>query len=803
MRPSAKSILCVTTACGLALLSDIGAWAQEADKSAAAQSQIGEIIVTARKRQESLLKVPVVMTAIGADQLDRLQVTDMDDLPKLVPGLTLGEGLLSNGTYVAIRGVGTSQQDPSIDQSISLNIDGLSLTQGLAFSSGMFDLAQIEVLKGPQALFYGKSSPGGVIALRTADPTDEVEIIARAGYEFEAEERRGELIISGPISDTLKGRLAGMYSTAQGYFENEAVAVPGTGAMDPTYRHDPRSRNHILRGTMLWNPMSRFSARLKVNFVRDYAVNSEAGQLASCPEGPGQTVAPFHIPFISGDNCKLDRKLRVVYMDPANFVGIINGGVPFLKTRQRYGTLELNYELSPELTLTSTTAYYRLRSTSLVNTHHSAAAGPTLAYSNRFGRRDFTEEVRLNSDFASAVNFTLGAFYQDSWLLDGVQNQGNTAYGLGAFAGDGQTIIDIETYSVFGQVRWQIMPQLELAAGARWTDEERTQEPFDFLTGQPIPVALNRIHASNVSPEFTLTYTPADDITLFAAYKRAYKSGSFSAGTVPLPGANNAFDDEKVKGGEIGLKSRLLDRQLLVNVAVYDYRYDGLQVGAIEPTVGVPIIRTVNAGSARTYGIDLDVAYRPAMIYGLSLNASLNWNRGRYKDLTNIPCWSGQTIALGCNLVPNPITGNFTAQNLSGTPMIRAPEWQSTFGFDYEFPVGSNLKLLVSNSNQYSSKYVTFLAVGRPGADHYQDSFIKSDVSFALRDSANRWELALIGKNITDEITTGLCSPANAAGGLIFGDETGAATSGPSGLGEVDCFTQRGRSAWFRFTLNL
>src|SRR5207237_8379232 len=145
-----------------------------------------EITVTARKRQESILNVPVVETAIPQERLERLQVTEMTDLPKIVPGLNLGHSLLSIGTLVSIRGVGTASQDPGVDQSVSLNIDGLSLGNGLAFSSGLFDLGQIEVLKGPQALFYGKSSPGGVIALRTADPTDRLEVTGRAAYEFES-----------------------------------------------------------------------------------------------------------------------------------------------------------------------------------------------------------------------------------------------------------------------------------------------------------------------------------------------------------------------------------------------------------------------------------------------------------------------------------------------------------------------------------------------------------------------------------------------------------------------------------------
>lgn len=795
-----RGLLCSTTALMSALVCGASpAFAQNA--APAADPLVTEVIVTARKRQESLLNVPVVETVVQQERLERFQVTDMSDLPKLVPGLSLGHALLSIGTQVSVRGVGTSSSDPGVDQSVSLNVDGLSLGNGLAFQSGMFDVGQIEVLKGPQALFYGKSSPGGVIAMRTADPTDQFEVMLRAGYEFEAREARGELVVSGPITDTLKGRLAAMYSEADGYFKNAAVPAPGTGARAPN-RREPESESYMIRGTLLWNPTDQFSARLKANLVHDRAINAETFQLTSCPDGPGSS--PLGIPFIAGDACRLDRESRVVFMNPASFPNIKNGGAPFLESTQKYGSLELNYSPVKELTLTSTTALYQLESESLVNTSHTTAAGPIFAFENEFKRRELTQEIRANSDFAGPLNFTLGGFYQDGRVVDRVIGVGNTSLRLPPLVTDGQTSIDIRTYSAFGQARWQVLPQIELAAGARWTDEERSEEPLSFITGRStlIPVRTPKIQSSNIAPELTLTYKPAEDVTLFAAYKRGYKSGSFTIATLPTPGSDNSFGDEEVEGAEFGLKTRLLDRRLLLNVATYDYRYSGLQVGAVEPIAetGLPIIRTINAGSARTYGIDVDAAYRPDQVPGLGLNFSVNWNKGEYKTLNNVPCYGGQTVALGCNRFPGP-TGLFTAQDLSGSPLVRAPEWQATFGFDYEREIGRGLTLIIGNNNQYSSEFVTFPAANRPNKDNYQDAFIKSDLTLALRGPENSWEVALIGKNITDEITTGNCAASNYAAGLITGNQiTGGTTSGLAGLTEVGCYAQRGRSVWVRLT---
>jgi iron complex outermembrane receptor protein len=171
-------------------------------------AQLDEVVVSARKRPESILKVPVVETAIPQAKLDALQVTEIADLPKLVPGLDMGQNILTIGTQVAIRGVGTTAYDQGVDQSVALNIDGVAMGTGLTFQSGLFDVGGVEVLKGPQSLFYGKSSTAGLISLRTADPTETAEIIGRAAYEAESSTYRGDVIVSGPVAAGLKMRLA-------------------------------------------------------------------------------------------------------------------------------------------------------------------------------------------------------------------------------------------------------------------------------------------------------------------------------------------------------------------------------------------------------------------------------------------------------------------------------------------------------------------------------------------------------------------------------------------------------------------
>lgn len=759
-----------------------------------------EVTVTARRRQESLLNVPVVEQVVQAQTLQTFQVNQITDLPRLVPGLGMGTSLLSIGQLVSIRGIGTASQDPGVDQSVSLNIDGLSLTNGLAYNSALFDVGQVEVLKGPQSLFYGKSSPGGVIAITTADPSDHFELIGTGAYEFESIAPRGELIVSGPVTDTLKLRFAGMYQSAEGYFNNVATALPGTGAVTPSVSRAPNSRDYMMRGTALWDPVSDFTARLKVNFAHDRAINAETSQCIDAPTGTHAGVPGFP-PFMGDAPCTISRDLNLVFLDPANFPGILNDGVPFLETNQAYGTLELNYHPSAPITLTSLTGYYNLSSSSMVNPYETQHAGPFLGINNHFHRRDFTQELRANSDFKGPVNFTAGALYQDGNVADNVTVLGNSAYGLPSPVEDGVTPIDIRTYSAYGQLRWDIVRRLEFAAGLRYTDEKRTESPFNYLTHQPTPVPVSELNPKRYSPEVTLTYKPTDEMTLFGAWKKAFKSGSFSIATPAVANENNSFGDEKVNGGELGVKSLWFDRQLALNLAAFYYTYDGLQVGVISPPqAGVPVIQTLNAATARTYGVDLDGRYQPAAVPRLGINYAMQWNVGSYTNFTNAPCWGGQTVALGCNQAFNPAVGGYTAQNLSGTPLIRAPRWSGSVGFDYEIPLQSGYALLLANSTQFSSTYVTYLAVGRPNNDNFQGAFAKVDLSAALRSPADRWEVAVVGKNLNDKITSGNCT-ASPFLTEVVANPSGMQTPSPIGIDPANCFLDPGREVWLRVTL--
>ncbi len=764
-----------------------------------------EIIVTARKRDESILKVPVVMTAITQQALEKFSTHDLYTVAARVPGLLVGTSLAANGLQVSMRGIGTVANNATLDNSISLNVDGVQLSQGLAYGIGVFDVAQVEVLKGPQALFFGKNSPAGVISLRSADPTDKFEVIGRAGYEFEAKEKVGELVVSGPVSEALKLRAGVKYSDQSGFFRNVVDVLPGTGSINPTDRRVAPTTDLILRGTALWEPNDTYKARAKFSFEHsDVQGTWPPFQVAYCPDGTG-AVAPKNVQFLRGEDCVQDRNVRTAWPDPAAFDTLRNGGKPFNNLKQAIASLEQTANLTDHLTLTSLSSAYKLNQEYLFLA--SIGAAMSLVSDSGFSANQLTQEVRLNSSYDGPINFTAGAFYQHGTMETRVRLLGNTVLLLPKVSQQNRHHIKIDSGSFFGQINWKITPTLEFAPGARWTTEQRYHQQWnDYIGSGPLGYSQlldPRIASTNFSPEASLTYTPTSDLTVFANYKTGFKSGSFNGTIFFNPTTTASFNDEKVRGGEVGLKSRLLDHQFAFNAAGYYYRYTNLQVGANEIQGATIINRTLNAASADVYGVDMDATYSPRAIPGLNLNAALNYNHARYVSFPNAPCGNGQTISQGCNqiLVGTGAAAHFTSQDLAGKKLVRAPDWMGSVGADYQMPINDNMVIDFGGFLNFTSSFSADLP---DLANFDQKGYMKANASITLKQADDRWSFSVIGNNIGNKITAANCTNSNSQNGSFFGgQQQGFAAAGLAGGDEKNCISERGREVWLRFSVKL
>lgn len=737
------------------------AHAQTAAPVSEQQATSEDIIVTARKRDETLLQVPVAVSALTAADMNRYQANDLTKIGQMVPQVIIAKtGGGGAGASFAIRGVGSSALDSGIEQTVSVNIDGLQVSRGRLATQGFFDVAQVEVLKGPQALFFGKNSPGGVISLHTNGPTKHLQGYARAGYEFNADERFIEGAISGPISDTLGFRIAARADKMDGYLTN--VAGPVVLPSDPNFirpgaatRKSPASREYLGRVTLAWNPTDAFKATLKV-FGSDLQNNGEtANNEVKCTGKSPQTldiIAGTVVTDPYGD-CTLNgirSSTALPVGRAANYPGARDGR-PYTDYKSILTSLTMDYNMG-WAKLTSVSGFYKYNNASFDNFDFSAV-GDVWGLNQDISSA-FSQELRLATNFHSNINFVLGGYFESS-KRNTLGNGMIASLGLDPVTGqynNWSLISDNhgKTYSIFGQAIWNIVPSLELAGGVRWTKEkkdvlvENTYVHSVFATlniVNPQGVKINgSFEDDNFSPEATLTWHPNGHTTLYGAYKTGYKSGGFSNPSILSFGqtiADLSFNPEKAKGGELGAKGKFIDNRLTLNAALYSYEFTGLQLTSFDAVRVAFSIR--NAAAARTKGIEVDAGF--AVDSKLNLRGAIGYNRARYLNFLGAPCYNSQSN-------PNGTAAACSTQDLSGTALVRAPALNVSAGATYDTPLSEKMSLGLSVDGRYTSGYWMQENENPLG---YQDGFAILNASVRVRAPDDSWELAFIGKNLTNK----------------------------------------------------
>ena len=734
--------------------------AAEASAPSVSAPGVEEIIVTARKKDETLLDVPVAVSAVSAGDLSRYAATDLGKIGQMVPQVIIAKtGGGGAGASFSIRGVGSSALDAGIEQTVALNVDGLQISRGRLVTQSFFDMQQVEVLKGPQALFFGKNSPGGVISLRTAGATDSFEGYVRGGYEFNAAERIVEGAVSGPISDTLKYRFAGRASKMDGWLKNDAGPV--TMPSDPDYptagaahRNDPGTEEFLGRLTLAWQPTDAFDATLKV-FGSDLSDNGETAGTELICDGSPRTLDLLSGGYVTdpyGD-CSLNGRRSLGAMNPtraSQYPGA-KDGKPYTDYNSLLTSMTANYKFET-MQLTSVSGYWRYKNASFDNFGFDSS-NAVLGY-NEDKSNSFTQELRLSSNFDSPVNFTVGLYYETG-------NRDTEGNGFVAPVGNDSrnglynnwtllTTNSNDAYSGFAQLTWKILPELELAGGARYTREEKKiRVGNSFVNDQFAGLGITADEGvftngtfkdEDVSPEATLSYHPTRNSTFYVAYKTGYKSGGFSNPAILSAGQDVnvlGFKSESAEGGELGAKGEFLDRRLTITSAIYTYKFDGLQLTSFNPTPPSFTIR--NAASARTSGAEIESSF--VATEELRIRAAVGYNRAKYLNFDSAPCYAGQTEAQGCFASTN-------TQDLSDTALVRAPKWNVTGGVTWDHEIASNLFMGLSADANYSSGY---WMQENQNPISWQDGFTRLNASARLYEGNNAWEIALIGRNLTDE----------------------------------------------------
>jgi iron complex outermembrane receptor protein len=776
-----------------------------------------DIIVTARKRSETSIAVPVAISAVGGAELSRRAVSSIDALARIVPSLTVGNGGgAAQGGIVSIRGLAGADGNPLGDQAVSFNLDGVQVASANVRRMGQMDLEQVEVLKGPQALFFGKNSPAGVISIRTGNPTPNFTARLSSGYEFHSDETRTEGFISGPVTDTLGVRLAGYFSRIRGDIRN-VTPKSGLGIFGPAHDRAPYAREYAVRGTVRWEPTDRFSALIKTTYNRLRGDSPLANvQIVACPLGLPQGSGPL-------EDCKANGTVAIGDLGP-NF-GLLDprfgDGSSFLNQDQLLIGADLKYDLTDTLSLKSVTGFYDVDTNTVFNaTANYLETGvppkTLIAATFRLKQRQFSQEVRLETDFRGPANFLLGGLYSDSrgsYAAVGFRNAfaPGTKSASGGFVNLTSNTFSEQigsTYSIFGQAKVNVIPTLELSVGARHSNETKSlpvyrsggpggtaTQPFILVEVDGFP---RSVRFNNLSPEATISYRPTSRLTIYASYKEGFLSGGFNGVvpqvTTPSPLASTGryvtsldprYNPQNTRGFEGGVKALLFSGSLRVNLNVYDYKTTGLQV-AVNTQPGQQELR--NAASVRTRGFELDGSFSP--VAGLNITGALNYNDGKYGDY-QASCYRGQPSTT-CFLQFNRVTGlTSLLQDLSGTRLVRAPLWAGNVGFNYEASLGGDLRFGLSGNVSHSGKFLTS-TTSAPGS--LQKAYNIYDAGLRVFPDDSRWEAALIGRNLTNTryFVRTLDNPfsGSAAGGPAATSVL-ADTAGP---------VSRGREIMIRFT---
>lgn len=772
------------------------AFAQDSEAGTSADDEFGErvIVVQARRQNETLQEVPVTVTAIGGETLQRYNIDQVADITSRVPTLNVQVGGSGSGGQLSLRGVGSSNISAAFDSAVAFDYDGVVVSTMRLVQAGFFDVEQIDVLRGPQSLFFGKSATAGVLSLRSANPTPDWEVGMRGSYEFE---EKGYLLsgyISGPVTDTLGIRLAAQF--------NDIDEFQLLQENTPAVNQERGLTDFIGRLTLDWNPSDRFRA----NFKLQYTKNENDGAIGTAEIGCGANgradevallldpaTLTYGLAIPAGYDCNVNDQ-RYYLTDaapqlsgpvPGNSPANGRNGVPFGETEVWFSRLQFELDLSETMTLTSVTGLLNL----------DAIDFDCYAYGGLFpggvpggaGCSDpinqleqYSQELRLASDYDGAFNFMLGAFYEDrTFIFDTAQQAVNISF-LGpdpvtGFTYDYDKIhtTKTEALSLFGSVMIDLTDRLELSGGVRWTDENKVQTiavPYvhTFLQG-PVFVPPGffsgpiNFQDDNLSPEVTLRYKATEDLNIFASFKTGFKSGGIDNSALPSNSLSQAalagdfssliFDSEEAIGGEVGFKSQWANRDFTLNATAFYYVFKDLQVQNFNAQT-IQFV-TSNAGELTTKGVDLETRWRTP-VEGLNLSANLSYLDAQYTDEFLQPGGQGGVI------------------DLDGRRGSQAPEWSGNFAADWAIPLGDSLELFLSGNAAYNDGYITDETSFN---DFVQPSFWLLDANVSIGHPDGKWKLSLVAQNLTNEIfviTSGgrpfLAIPGN-GNGLPAGDD--------------------------------
>ncbi len=726
-----RSVLAASTAIGIASIAQPAYAAPAAEAAAAEEAPVGEIIVTANKRNESISKVGASVVAFDTTLLDKRGIVRLDELAKAVPNLALAPS--THGTPVfTLRGIGFNADSLGVYPAVSLSLDQAPMPFPVLAGHSMYDLERVEVLKGPQGTLFGQNSTGGAINFVAAKPTKELQ----AGFNLDYgrfNEVHGTMFMSGPISETVGMRLA----------------VDAMHRDDWQYnftRADKNGEQNYIAARLItdWQASDNLKFELNLNGSVDRSDPQALQIIASLPSNPAApTPEELNAPLAPRD-------LRAANWSNSGRRGVgtqsdTESGRPRGNRKLFQAFLRADYNVTDDVAVTSITTFNHLTQKmafDLDGSQYELVDNPR----GEGTIDDFNQELRISNASASGTRFrwTVGANYNHSK----VNELQIITYGDNSLSNAGTNFIHesnvqnrgrMDNIAAFANGEYDLTEQLTFKAGIRYTSsknknrmcgsdttgDQQLSSLFrllgNLLGGKDIPIgpgdciSLNAqslpgdpinitLKEDNVSWRAGLDFKPNNTTLLYANISRGYKAGAFPVITGATQEVFKPAKQESVTSYEAGVKTRLADNAISLAGAVFyqDYRDKQIQ-GTVNTALFGLLQRLDNVPKSHIFGVEAEVTVRPTA--GLTLSGSMSYLK------TKVDEYSGITV--------------FGAQkNFAGSRLPFAPSWSLVGDIDYRMPTSAGGEVFVGAGINYRT---------------YQDAYIAGSDLQIPNNGVNRW----------------------------------------------------------------
>jgi iron complex outermembrane recepter protein len=683
-------------------------------------AELEEVIVTAQKREQSLQDVSVAVTALTGDELLRSNIMSIEDLQTRVPGVTFGNDF--SFAKLFIRGVGLNSSFAGIDPSVALHVDGAVVAQASAQFASLFDLERVEALRGPQGTLYGRNATGGSINLITAKPTQNFSGYTNVSVGGSDLSYGLNSAVSGPLTESTLGRLAVHYQHHDGYgiHTGSGKEIDDLNVM-------------ATRGHLQFNFSDSVDLLLSGEYAKEDDHSKSVHFIAPMfPVPPVPSLRSPGLPNVSIDSRDAGGDFR-----------------PSYESETWSTTATLNVQLSEAVTIKSLTNYREFDDqlvqdfdvSDTVNGAFPPAATSTTQL-QAIGDEQFSEELQFIYE-GESLHGIAAAYYLtesiDSLVLIGRDPERSPERSRVIVP----ATLDVDAWAVFTNFTYDFNRFFSVKAGARYSAEERSEEN-QFAVASPVspaaipdpPRSATREY-SNFSPELGVELRPIDDVMLYLTYSEGFKSGTANLGErVP-----NLVDPETIENFEAGMKSRLLNDELALNIAAFKYKVEDAQYDRTYAIVAPPFYaaRLENAATTDGRGVELETSWLATDRFKVSLN-------GTYYH-----------IRFDKFLSQNPINpalfgpGGLTLplEDLSGNRPRNTPDWSAELSATYEWPLtnGGTLALTgaaASRDKQYYTEFNDEITS--------QDSYTLYDANLLYTAPGEKFTMNLWGKNLSDEM---------------------------------------------------